>query len=201
MRCFYAIEFDEETRLVLAGIQNLLRKSGISGNYTRLSNFHLTLKFLGEVSPAMLPGLERVLGKVASRHDPFVLRLGELGKFSRRNRPIIWCGLEASRPLMKLQKDLAEELASQFSQFSGHERYSPHITLIREADIQGNAPSGTPHGESGGEEPGDPIDDLLGRVKRPDHKIMVRGVSLMESTREDGKLVYLRKSFLALGDK
>jgi len=70
MRCFFAIEFDEETRQVLTGIQNALRGSGISGNYTRPPNFHLTLKFLGEISPSMLPRLERVMGKVASSTIP-----------------------------------------------------------------------------------------------------------------------------------
>jgi len=45
------------------------------------------------------------------------------------------------------------------------------------------------------------LDNLLGKVQKPDHSITVRGISLMESTRVDGRLVYLRKLFLALRDQ
>ena len=199
MRCFFAIEFDEETRQVLTGIQNALRGSGISGNYTRPPNFHLTLKFLGEISPSMLPRLERVMGKVASKHDSFVLELGELGKFSKGKRPVIWCGLKTSKPLLDLQKDLVEELAAEFSQFSGYERHAPHITLIREAAFEGPSRGMKADGRTAAE--GALLDNLLGKVQKPDHSITVRGISLMESTRVDGRLVYLRKLFLALRDQ
>ena len=200
MRCFIAVEFDEETRHVLARIQGALRDSGISGNYTRMPNFHLTLKFLGEVSPNMLPGLERVLEKVASRHDSFVLELGELGKFSRGKRPIIWCGLKASKPLQDLQKDLVRELAAEFSQFSGYEKYSPHKSLLRDAALEDD-PSRVLISCESGAAMGSTINDILGKTQRPDHRVTVRGISLMESTRENGRLVYLRKSFRALRDQ
>ena len=70
MRCFFAIEIDEETRLFLARIQSALRDSGIRGNYTNPTNFHLTLKFIGEVNPANLPGLELVLKKLLQNTIP-----------------------------------------------------------------------------------------------------------------------------------
>lgn len=197
MRCFFAIEFDEETRLFLARIQSALRDSGIRGNYTNPTNFHLTLKFIGEVNPANLPGLELVLKKVASKHNPLVLEFGELGKFSRGRRPIIWCGLRTNNILLDLQKDLVKELAAEFLQFSGYERYIPHITLVREAVLKG-APSQGDHNKAA---EGNPLDDLLKNVQRSDHRVMARGISLMESTRRDGRLVYLRKSFHDLKDK
>lgn len=196
MRCFFAIEFDDETRNLLAGIQDALRSSGVRGNYTRMSNLHLTLKFLGEITPDMLTGLEQVSKKVASRHEPFVLELGELGKFSKGKRPIVWCGLKASRQLMELQRDLATELASEFRQFSDNEKYIPHITLVREVAVEGSSLNGS--GSDFSETAGDMLGEILNKAQRPDHKITVSGISLMESVRVDGKLVYIRKLYAAL---
>jgi len=194
MRCFVAIEFDDATRSVLGGLQEYLREKGIRGNFTRLSNLHLTLKFLGEVDPSLLPKLEPVLRKVASNHMPFVLELGEMGKFSKGTRPIIWCGIKVSKSLLDLQKDLVEELAANFREFSGHERFTPHITLVREAAMD-VFPSIVQSHADGDVLEGNPMDDLLKHAHIPGHRIAVGGISLMESTRRDGRLVYLQKSF------
>lgn len=197
MRCFVAIEFDDGTRAVLDGIQEYLRENGIRGNFSRLPNLHLTLKFLGEVSPASLPALESVLQKVALRHEPFVLELGELGKFSKGSRPIIWCGIKPNKQLFSLQKDLADELAAAFSEFSGQERYKPHITLAREAALDDSRGFAGKTAVSHASE-GTPLDDLLKHARVPEHRIAVGGISLMESTRREGKLVYLQQSFFPL---
>lgn len=192
MRCFIAIEFDQETRSYLAGIQGFLREHAIRGNYSHLSNLHITLKFLGEINPAIIPGLESVMKKVAAKHGPFVLELGELGKFSKGSRPIIWCGVKPNKLLFDLQKNLVDELAGDFRQFSGYEKFTPHITLIREAALD------VANGEAS---EGNPLDDILKKAPKRDRRFMVKGLSLMESTRRDGRLVYLQKSFIALREQ
>lgn len=194
MRCFVAIEFDDATRSVLSGLQEYLRENGIRGNFTRLPNLHLTLKFLGEVNLSLLPKLDSVLEKVAANHKPFVLQLGEMGKFSKGHHPIIWCGVKASRSLIDLQKDLVDELAANFSEFSGRERFTPHITLVREAAMDAFPGITTSHTESDASE-GSPMDGLIKHAHIPGHRFAVEGISLMESTRRDGRLVYLQKSF------
>jgi 2'-5' RNA ligase len=196
MRCFFAVEFDDETKKLLAGIQDVLRQNGISGNYSRSSNFHLTLKFLGEINPVMLSGLERVMKKVASRHKSFVLEFGELGKFSKGRRPVVWCGLKASKPMTEVQEDLVKELAFEFPKFSGNERYVPHITLVREAALETVSSVDAGSGRTVDEE--NRLDELLNRVRIPEHRITVKGISLMESTRIDGRLVYVRRLYAAL---
>lgn len=193
MRCFIAIEFDEDTRAYLGRLQGILRENAIRGNYTRLPNFHLTLIFLGEIDPALLPGLESVLDKVSENHAPFVLEFGELGKFSKGSRPIIWCGIKANKLLFNLQKDLVDKLAAEFHEFSGHERYTPHITLVREAAVEVSRRNSYPIDSETMKDR--LLDDLLKNVRLDEHRVKVSGISLMESTRRDGKLIYIQKSF------
>lgn len=174
-------------------LQGILQENGIRGNYTRLPNFHLTLKFLGEIDPALLPGLESVLDKVSENHAPFVLEFGELGKFSKGSRPIIWCGVKANKLLLDLKEDLVEELGAKFREFSGHERYTPHITLVREAAMEVSCRNSYPMDSETMKDR--LLDDLLRNVRLPEHRVRVSGISLMESTRRDGKLIYIQKSF------
>ena len=85
MRCFIAIEFDENTRNTLASIQNELKNQGVQGNYTRIENLHLTLKFLGEIDmPTYLDIWFNE--KVSRNHELFVLELGKLGKIDKGNK-------------------------------------------------------------------------------------------------------------------
>jgi nitroreductase len=61
MRLFIAINFNTDTRNRLIALQEELRTKSQSGNFSRDENLHLTLAFIGEVSPNKLiiePGKE-----------------------------------------------------------------------------------------------------------------------------------------------
>ena len=48
MRLFIAIQFNEQMLDALTKLQNDLRAMGVTGNYTKRENLHLTLAFIGE---------------------------------------------------------------------------------------------------------------------------------------------------------
>jgi 2'-5' RNA ligase len=95
-------------------------------------NFHLTLKFLGNVDPGRLEGIVAALGSAAAGCGPFELSVAGLGAFPSPTRPrVLWAGLdegatEAAR--------LAERVDGALAQL-GFERetraFSPHVTLGR----------------------------------------------------------------------
>jgi 2'-5' RNA ligase len=172
MRCFIAIELDNETRALLSGLLKKLSDAGIKGNFTRAENLHLTLKFLGEIDSSAFESVKNILKKISSEHKSFVLTLDRIGKFDRGSKKIIWAGLSRSKELEKLFYQVNTEILK-ILPIEDEKRYTPHITLAREATL--------------------PDDTLINEELK--HSFRVSGISLMESTRRDGKLVYLRKAY------
>lgn len=176
MRCFIAIEFDKKTRNILAKIQEDLKDQGIKGNFTLNENLHLTLKFLGEIDRSIYSDICNLIKKVSAEHKLLVLELGRLGKFDKGRKKIIWAGLLDKKNLISLYKDIESELEGIIPIKKG-DYYIPHITLVREATLVSN--------------------DILNIEMRekPGYSFIASGISLMESTRIDGKLAYVRRAF------
>jgi len=99
--------------------------------WTPAKNIHLTIKFLGDVSPANVDLLARILKSEVSRHRPFEIRVGELGAFPSIRRPrVVWIGVEAPPTLLSLQRGIEAETVR--LGYAAEERpFSPHLTLGR----------------------------------------------------------------------
>ncbi|HKL16720.1 MAG TPA: 2'-5' RNA ligase family protein, partial [Balneolaceae bacterium] len=55
IRCFIAIVLDERTKRQLSRVQAAIRSTGIHAGWPPAQNFHLTFKFLGNISAQTLP--------------------------------------------------------------------------------------------------------------------------------------------------
>lgn len=104
--------------------------------FTRPENWHLTLRFLGDVAPEALPGLKQALAGV--RLAPFELELGAAGCFpplprTGRGRPpqTLWVGLSRGvENCAALASDINQALAR--AGFPPEDRpLRPHVTLGR----------------------------------------------------------------------
>lgn len=172
MRLFYAIELDEVTRQILMELQNRLKDKAVKANYTQRENLHLTLRFMGEVDHACFPVLKKIQGFVSDKSEPFKLELTGPGAFQRGRKFLVWCGIRESMPLFELQKRLEKEI--RLNGFKPESRaYSPHITLAREFV------------------PFDNIRNVIDQLCPVNYCFNVNSISLMESTRVDGRLMYL----------
>jgi 2'-5' RNA ligase len=180
MRIFYAIELDEKTKALLSKEQDRLKTQALKANMTRTENLHLTLRFIGEVNPSYIPVFTNIQNAVASKCSPFQLSLTEPGAFIRGNRSIIWWGIEPNAALHRLYKEIEEQIRK--NGFPAEQRpYTPHITLARDfAARTGNT------------------EDVLNNIKPLNHSFSVKSISLMESTRIEGKLTYIRLCSAAL---
>ena len=135
MRCFIAIDIDEEIRRALDGLQRKLR-DGIDVkrgdiNWVNPDNIHLTLKFLGEIKDEKSAEICNIVKTAAGGHKSFELDIESVGHFGGRSPRVLWVGMgKGQEELLELQKDIEESLAlagwpKETREFAGH------LTLCR----------------------------------------------------------------------
>jgi 2'-5' RNA ligase len=141
MRLFIGIEFPEKTVAVLAAVQAELRGHSQRGRFKRRENFHLTLKFLGEVPSSDVPLLAPPLAAVAAAEAPFAIRLGRLGQFGAGS-PIrtVWADVAGDLGrLQSLQGKVEQALVP--AGFPAERRpWRPHVTLAQDVALAPGAP-------------------------------------------------------------
>lgn len=93
---------------------------------------HLTLRFLGEVSPEHLPALQAALAEVARETPPFDLVLEGVRAFPNvRNPRVVWVGATTGREAVSA---LAARIARSIEPIvpgADRESFVPHLTLFR----------------------------------------------------------------------
>lgn len=132
IRAFVAVEVSDASRRELARLLNSFRASQADVKWVSPENVHLTLKFLGEVSPEALGRTVAALEEVARDTEPFSLRLGGVGAFPKNGPPrVIWVGVaQGTGQLAGLAARVDEVLAREG--FPRESRtFSAHLTLGR----------------------------------------------------------------------
>jgi 2'-5' RNA ligase len=131
LRTFIAIPLPPECARMLAEMQGVLRESGADVRWTAIPSIHLTLKFLGEIDPAVLPALAGALRELPAA-EPFTLRLQGTGAFPDLKRPrVIWCGIEGDRPALSLLQESIETACFRAGFPREDRKFHPHLTLGR----------------------------------------------------------------------
>jgi 2''-5'' RNA ligase len=142
MRLFIGIEFPEPVIAALSAAQAQLRADCERGRFKRWENFHLTLKFLGEVPAAGVPRLIPPLAAVAAGIGPFSVGLGRLGRFGA-GVPVrtVWADVAGDlERLAALQRRVETALVP--CGFPAERRpWRPHITLAQDVVPAAAAPS------------------------------------------------------------
>ena len=94
-------------------------------------NIHLTLKFLGDVSPSNVEFLIQMLRNEADNVDGFAIHLTRLGSFPNLKRPrAIYIGIHAPAGLEALHRGI-ESASRRLGYESEEHPFSPHLTLGR----------------------------------------------------------------------
>jgi 2'-5' RNA ligase len=133
LRAFIAVEIPPEIHQAIekktASIRAALNKNLV--RWVPTENIHLTLKFLGDVSPTNLEMLAQMLKAEVSKHQEFKLAFGGLGAFPNPRRPrVIWIGIQAPAGLEALQHGI--EAATATLGYPTEKRpFSPHLTVGR----------------------------------------------------------------------
>ena len=128
-RLFVAIDFPEAVTQRLAALC-----SGLAGaRWLPPEQFHLTLRFIGEVDSGAFADIVDDLSAVAC--PPFSLSLGGVGYFPPRGEPrVLWAGVDvrlgAVEELARLQSQIESRLRLLGIEPEGR-KFAPHVTLAR----------------------------------------------------------------------
>lgn len=130
MRLFVALDIPESVRAALSACAAELSKVCPSAKWVRLQGAHLTLKFIGEVSPEQSESIRLALAEIRGMR-PVEMNFAGLGFFPNAKRPrVLWAGIDAGPELAQLAAAL-EERAAQFGVERETREFRPHVTLAR----------------------------------------------------------------------
>ena len=131
IRSFLAFDIENDTVLNrLAAAQRQLLQTGADVKLVEPQNIHITIRFLGNITPAMV---EKIFDEMKQiQFTPFTVQIKGLGAFPNPRYPrVVWAGITQG----------AEQLKNIFSQLEPKLRglgftpdtrgFSPHLTIAR----------------------------------------------------------------------
>lgn len=122
-RLFTALELPERVRMRLG----LIRGPLAGARWVEPENFHITLRFAGDIDNRTADELSGFLEDIVMK--PFDIRISGLGAFGGRTPRVIWAGVEGEQ-LDHLQR--AHERAARSAGLEPDpQTYRPHVTLAR----------------------------------------------------------------------
>lgn len=172
MKVFIGVKLPSSVKKQLVDFQKEVIRASIKGSFTDPNNFHLTMRFIGEVDPDQRSAIETGLARCAESQLPFLVETNGLGYFSKRNKWIVWLGTKENSRLQQLYEQLNDSLLGQKVAMADEVAFIPHLTLGRGIVLWQE------------------WEELSKVPLPPDQKITVAALTLFESVRLDGKLVY-----------
>ena len=133
LRTFIAVEIPPQVQKQIQQATELLRNAiGTSlVRWVSAQNIHLTLKFLGDVSPASVDQLTQILRAEADSCPAFDMQISGLGSFPSLRRPrVLIIGIQAPAELEALYRGI-ESACTRLGYASEQRDFSPHLTIGR----------------------------------------------------------------------
>lgn len=132
IRTFICIEIPGLIAERIDRLQKTLRQIDAQVSWTKPSNIHLTLKFLGSVEVSRIERVGKSVERAAAAISPFEVEVGGTGCFpSPRSPRVLWVGISiVPEDLKQLFARIEDELAREG--FAREKRkFSPHLTIGR----------------------------------------------------------------------
>ncbi|HEX9046379.1 MAG TPA: RNA 2',3'-cyclic phosphodiesterase [Verrucomicrobiae bacterium] len=134
LRLFLAIAVPPEVRDAIARAQGQLQRLSPPGavRWTRPDQFHVTLKFLGDVPESEVPALSKNAAEVCGAFSTLQVSAKSIDFFPNPRKPrVVWAGAEdREMQLPEIYRRLSEALRW-LGSAERVERFSGHITLGR----------------------------------------------------------------------
>ena len=131
-RLFIALPLPPAVKAALTSAQARLRRGGAPIKWVSPETIHLTLRFLGETNPALLPSIGAAMQQSCQGQGALQLSLTHMSAFPNTRRPnVVWAGVGgAVAALGRLAANLARALAA--LGFPNEARpFRAHLTLGR----------------------------------------------------------------------
>ncbi|MGI6294877.1 MAG: RNA 2',3'-cyclic phosphodiesterase [Armatimonadota bacterium] len=176
IRTFVAICLDEEIRGRISEVQERVKKLTTQVRWVQPGNFHVTLKFLGDVTPKKLSVVQSALDELAAGYEAFDLSVAGVGVFPTPRRPrVIWVGVEDGREQLEALASGVEQGLVRAGFEKEQKPFRSHITIGRVKESK-------------------PVEGLLEGLQEIDAQGLgsqrVDSVVLMESVLQSGGPIY-----------
>lgn len=123
-RLFTALEIPRDAALSLS-----LLRGGLPGaRWIDVENYHLTLRFIGDVEGHVADEIANALDRV--RRPSFTLTLSGVGAFGSKKPHSIYAGVAPSPDLVALQAEI-ERICQRLGLAPETRKFVPHVTLAR----------------------------------------------------------------------
>ena len=126
MRCFIAIDLPEHIKAkIFHEIEKLKEKNLFVGNFTDKDNLHLTIKFLGELSPEQIKNVLEKLKEI--KFQRLHCKISNIGFFdNEKSIKVIWVDL-ISNEINNLYKEISKKIP----EIKEDKEFTSHITIAR----------------------------------------------------------------------
>lgn len=132
LRAFIAVNISEDQRDEVGRVLANLMSYDVRVRWVKIKNVHVTLKFLGDTSEKVLPGLYKAIGESIADQEPFELSLAKLGCFPNTRYPrIIWVGIKDGYDELKELSKRIETAVQTFGFEREKRKFSAHLTIGR----------------------------------------------------------------------
>ncbi|HVN48539.1 MAG TPA: RNA 2',3'-cyclic phosphodiesterase [Bacteroidota bacterium] len=131
IRTFIALPVSSDVQRWISGVQSDLRNTQAQVKWETESQFHITLKFLGDIDSSLVEPISDALQQSFVQFHQFDLMFQRLGAFPDSFNPkIIWIGIQSHSALISLQHTI-EQTCETFGIPKESRSFHPHITLGR----------------------------------------------------------------------
>ena len=123
-RLFTALEIPRDAAMSLS-----LLRGGLPGaRWIDVENYHLTLRFIGDVEGHVADEVANALDRIS--RPAFTLTLSGVGAFGGKKPHSVWAGTSASPDMNALQAEI-ERICQRLGLPADPRKFSPHVTLAR----------------------------------------------------------------------
>lgn len=124
-RLFTGLEVPSEVGIALS-----LKRGGLQGaRWIDTENYHITLRFIGDVDFSIADDVIDALNRLANS-EAFTIRLNHLGSFGGDKPRALFAGAEMNTALMRLQA-AQERVLQRIGLDPDGRKFVPHVTLAR----------------------------------------------------------------------
>ena len=136
IRTFIAIHLSQDARRRLTETIRWMVSEVPSGvRWVDPEGIHLTLKFLGDIEPALVEDVLRAMEQAASGTLPFQVHLNGLGVFPNLRRPrVLWAGVGGDMDALGALQEKVEAAMEGLAFPRERRAFNPHLTLGRVRD-------------------------------------------------------------------
>lgn len=182
IRSFIAIELPEEVKAGLRRLQAELKlPEHTFVKWVAPEAIHLTLKFLGNISPQKVAEITRVMEQASEGVSPFHLEITEVGAFPNMRQPrVLWVGIRGEVDKLVAWQNRIDNGLVPLGFAKETRPFTPHLTLARLRE---------------GVSPGDRRDfgEMVAKTTiEVSYKFNVTSLNLMKSQLLPGGAVYSR---------